>query len=422
MFPGVLALVGRSLRVDARSWPPHLARFGLMAAIYIALCSAIWNARWFGAPGLRFFHGIAYLNVSFMTLLGVSFFSTSITEEKEEDTLGLILMAGISPLGILIGKSGGRLFQALLLMAVQYPFTQLAVTMGGVSQAQVSAAFLGLSAYMILLAGFGALCSTISSNNRGASMWMILGLLTYSFVSLIAANFLAHLARSGIGASQIQSNPWLTLLDHISRFSVFNQLETILTTGFGETLWSWQVVSNSVTGIGCFGLAWALFGVCSFNPAAEASTRGLVARGARTFPLVFAGSSLGQSVHLEGFSFRIRWNRHDPRPASVLCRIVGRGDSSEQLESWRSRRLEPDDFVLSAPTVAGRRHRRQSRTGAIHSGRNSRADLGNLADAAQVNGRYDLREICRRAIGLDSRSADRMPGGHADIRRPPKLS
>jgi len=48
----------------------------------------------FGAPGLRFFYGISYLNLAFLTLLGISFFSTSISEEKEEDTLGLMLMAG----------------------------------------------------------------------------------------------------------------------------------------------------------------------------------------------------------------------------------------------------------------------------------------------------------------------------------------
>ncbi|HEY4261921.1 MAG TPA: hypothetical protein VGM98_17250, partial [Schlesneria sp.] len=97
MFQGVLALVGRSLRVDSRSLQSHLARFGLIAAIYVVLCVAQWNSTSFGAPGLRFFYGIGYLNLAFMTLLGISFFSTSISEEKEEDTLGLMLMAGIGP-------------------------------------------------------------------------------------------------------------------------------------------------------------------------------------------------------------------------------------------------------------------------------------------------------------------------------------
>jgi ABC-type transport system involved in multi-copper enzyme maturation permease subunit len=274
MFHGVLALVGRSLRVDSRSVQSHLARFGLMVAIYVALCVAQWNSTSFGAPGLRFFYGIGYLNLTFMTLLGLSFFSTSISEEKEEDTLGLMLMAGISPLGVLIGKSGGRLAQALLLIAVQYPFTLLAITMGGVTQAQVSAVYLAMAAYLVLLAGFGLLCSTIGSNNRSAATYMTIGLLAYVLIPRLAAALVAFLTRNGApGAIQAAA-----ILDPIIRFSVFEQMGWILTTGFGDPRFSWQVISNLSTGLLCFGLAWALFGLFSRQPGAEATTRGLIAR------------------------------------------------------------------------------------------------------------------------------------------------
>src|SRR5262245_16371790 len=130
MFRGISALLERSLRIDARSWQTHVARLGLMLGIYLSLSFAYATSGMFGAPGLRFFEANVFLNVIFLTLLGVGFFSTAITEEKEEDTLGLMLMAGISPLGLLIGKLGGRLVQALLLILVQYPFTLLAITMG----------------------------------------------------------------------------------------------------------------------------------------------------------------------------------------------------------------------------------------------------------------------------------------------------
>lgn len=274
MFHGILALVGRSLRVDSRSLQSHLARFGLTAAIYVALCVAQWNSMSFGAPGLRFFYGIGYLNLTFMTLLGLSFFSTSISEEKEEDTLGLMLMAGISPLGILIGKSGGRLAQAMLLIAVQYPFTLLAVTMGGVTQAQVSAVYLGLAAYLVFLAGFGLLCSTIGSNNRSAAAYMTLGLATYLLVPRLAASVLAYLASNRMAVT-IQAR---AILEPIARFSVFEQMGWILTTGYGDPSFSWQVISNLSTGLLCFGLAWALFGLFSRQPGTEVMTRGLIAR------------------------------------------------------------------------------------------------------------------------------------------------
>lgn len=274
MLHGVLALVGRSLRVDSRSLQSHLARFGLMAAIYVALCVAQWNSTSFGAPGLRFFLGIGYLNLTFMTLLGISFFSTSISEEKEEDTLGLMLMAGISPLGVLVGKSGGRLVQALLLIAVQYPFTLLAVTMGGVTQTQISAAYLGLGAYLVLLSGFGLLCSTIGSNNRAAATWMFVGMLTYFLVPRTAATVLKYLVSNRI----VVATQATATLEPIVRFSVFEQMGWILTTGSGETIVSWQVISNLSAGLLCFGLAWGLFGLCSRQPGTQSMTRGLIAR------------------------------------------------------------------------------------------------------------------------------------------------
>lgn len=284
MFPGILALVGRSLRVDARSLQSHLARFGLLVAIFVSLCVAHYQSIFFGAPGLRFFYSTAYLNVTFMSLMGIGFFSTSISEEKEEHTLGLMLMAGISPLGILIGKSGGRLVQALLLIAVQYPFTQLAITMGGVSASQVNAVYLGLTAYMILLAGFGVLCSTIGTNNRSAGSWMIIGLAMYALIPLFAIKSLASAAKSGFRW------PFLApLLEAVSTFSVFQQMGTILTTGFGDSILSWQVISNTCVGIGCFGLAWAVFGFCQHNADSEAATRGVVSVGRGMVPMFSPG-------------------------------------------------------------------------------------------------------------------------------------
>ena len=41
MFPGAMALLERSLRLDARALIPHLTRFGLMVTIYACVIAAI---------------------------------------------------------------------------------------------------------------------------------------------------------------------------------------------------------------------------------------------------------------------------------------------------------------------------------------------------------------------------------------------
>lgn len=270
MLNGAFVLLERSLRTDGRAWGPHLARFGLMAAIYFAVAYASATSLRLGAPGLTFFRTIVYLNLVFMTLLGISFFSTAITEEKEEDTLGLMLMAGISPLGLLLGKSGGRLVQALLLISVQYPFTLLAVTMGGVTRDQVGSAYAGLLAYMLMLAGLGLLCSTLSSSNRTASLRLVVILFVYWLVPLVAGRI--------VSVMTVTNSIYYGLLVFTSQICVFTRVGHILTSGFHETAWSYQVVTNLVIGVAGLVLSWLLFGMVSREPVTEAVTRGLVLR------------------------------------------------------------------------------------------------------------------------------------------------
>lgn len=280
MFRGVFALLGRSLRIDARGWSSHLTRLGLMGAIYSSLWFALLTEDMFGAPGLRFFYGMAYLEMAFMTLLGIGFFSTAITEEKEEDTLGLMLMAGISPLGILTGKIGGRMWQAVLLQAVQYPFLLLAATMGGITVAQIWAATVALAGYTIFLAGFGLFCSTIADRSRSASGFMIAGLVCY-FVLPGLGKWLTELHAGWSSTDDPDWNispTWWALLERIGDLCIYLQMGEILETGFAESPWSLQFVSNTMAGCVFAGLSWLLFGLVTRSPSTEASSRGLVSR------------------------------------------------------------------------------------------------------------------------------------------------
>lgn len=283
MFQGLLALLGRSLRIDSRSWQVHLARVGLLLAIYISLTYAFATSALFGAPGLRFFRAIVWLNTIFATLLGIGFFSTAISEEKEEDTLGLMQMAGIIPLGILLGKVGARLWQALLLIVVQYPFTLLAVTLGGVTPNQIQCAFVGLATYVLLLAGLGLLCSTLASSNRSASAMTIVGLLVYFAVPYSAYETYQGLVPNGLLSA---NSFWARSLWQISSACLFLQVNTIMTSGFGESPWSTQAISNTIGAATCFLVAWTLFARCSVRPVNEAAARGLLSSnvlGARWF-------------------------------------------------------------------------------------------------------------------------------------------
>ena len=172
MFRGTLALMTRGLRFDCRRWQMHALRF-LLVGFFLLFLFVAWFSSLTAlgsAPGLTFFWSITFTNYAFVTLAGMSFFTSTITEEKEEQTLGLLKMAGVNPLGILLGKLGPRLVNALLLLAIQFPFVQLAVTLGGVLHRQVLAVYITLAGYIVLMAGVGLIASVIAHHTRRAAL------------------------------------------------------------------------------------------------------------------------------------------------------------------------------------------------------------------------------------------------------------
>ena len=180
MYYGLLALLTRALRVDARQLRNHLFRLAFVGFIYICLLVATFQSAFLGAPGLSFFSQIAWLNALFITCAGIGFFSSAITEEKEEETIGLLQMAGLNHLGILLGKSTSRLIQVMLLLVVQFPFMLLAVTLGGVTTLQIVAAYVDLLAYTVLLANVALVCSVVFQRGGNAAAFTTLLMVLYA--------------------------------------------------------------------------------------------------------------------------------------------------------------------------------------------------------------------------------------------------
>ncbi len=305
MLRGVFALFFRSLRSDARSLWVHASWLLLLIVIYLGMWSAQAQSAFYGAPGLTFFRTVIFTNAVFVTLLGISYFSSAISEEKEEDTLGLMTMAGISPLGILLGKSTTRLFQAMLLLAVQYPFTLLAITLGGLMPDQIYAAYAALLAYTILLSNVGLLCSVLCRRNRDAAGLTTLWMVGYVFTPILALLGL-ELVKSPTQHRQLLLfrilEPLTPVLGWISQTNVFSALIWATETGYQFKLTP-QLVSNSMGGILLFFLSWWLFGIVSHDPASEATTRAMVPRKTSRLGRFSAGRTWDRALVWKDFHF-----------------------------------------------------------------------------------------------------------------------
>ena len=302
MFYGLLALLTRSLRQDARQLRNHIFRLAFVAFIYFAMLFSSLTSSMFGAPGLEFFRIIAWLNAIFITCAGIGFFASAITEEKEEETIGLLLMAGLNPLGILLGKSTSRLIQASMLLIVQFPFMLLAVTLGGVTPHQILAAYAALLAYMALVANVALVWSTICERGGSAAGLTALLLGLYFLMPTAAPMLSLELARLGLVPNSWLGTAVFITLEWAAESDLHTRLIRIMSTGFNDPVFSRQVITNLVGGAICFAVAWAVF-VPSTRRSAGGSSRGLVLRSTSRLRLFSAGRAWAMPLVWKDFQF-----------------------------------------------------------------------------------------------------------------------
>lgn len=261
-----LALLHRSLRTDVRLLRTHLFRGGLIAVVLLLL----WNAHestWASSPGLEFFSWLQYWNFWFITFAGATFFATPITEEKEELTLGLLRIAGIGPVSLLLGKWLPRVVGAVLLLSVQFPFTLLAITLGGILLDQALAAYCALVAHLLLVSTVGLLASVVAARSAGACV-----LAGVMLLMLFAAPFFIDVISALLVAFWIIPNGSRDMLSPVAaeagQLTALFRLDEIMQTGFNEPAIGSQVISNVGLASLLFLAAWLLFDVCTRNETA----------------------------------------------------------------------------------------------------------------------------------------------------------
>lgn len=273
---GTFALVERAMRVDTRLARTHLIRLGFALLILLFVVQVQLNIANYSAPGRDVFRYMCWVNFFLLNLAGVSFFSTVITEEKEEMTLGLLRMAGISPVGILLGKVTPRLLGVVLLLSVQLPFTILAITLGGVAINQIFAAYVALLAFAVLMAGLGAFLSTVCGRSSLAASLTTAFIATLYITPLLLRDTGRQLLRER--RIDVSMREYLfEIAETIEQTTPLGSLDVILTTGFNSSPVSFQVIVDLGCGAVLFVLAWLLFDLCTRNEAQSTPARGMMA-------------------------------------------------------------------------------------------------------------------------------------------------
>ena len=232
-----------SLTADVRRSGTHSVRFGLAIVLYCAVVYANYFSR-VNATGLPLFQAQLFITAFFLSAIAVFGFSQTITEEKEEDTLGLMRLADISPLAIILGKGVGILVDSSLLIAIQIPFTVVAITLGGVSWGQVYAAYVALAAYLWLLAAVGITASVVQPTGGKAARWTAIIVSAYLIPTILQ-----------------QLPIWMSLksLQFLAPISLPSRFLLITESGFNEPPWCTEVAFGVIVGCVCLICSWFAF-------------------------------------------------------------------------------------------------------------------------------------------------------------------
>jgi ABC-type transport system involved in cytochrome c biogenesis permease component len=261
----LLALFIRALREDTRGKGTYLLRTALVLLILFFLWMTHQQQRWSGAVGREFFEAVLWIDLFIVSVAGLGYFASAITEEKEDGTLGLLRMTELNALAILLGKSTGRLVGALFLLAAQIPFALVAVTMGGVSVGQILAGYACLLSFTFLLANTGLLASVVCRRSGAAAVSA-----GGAIVSLIFAPQIIQWVQNDFGSRRTvlylegYGPSWLErFTDAWWNLTPVARLENILRTGFAGHPLDAQAAVNVALGVMCFAAAWALFEPCT---------------------------------------------------------------------------------------------------------------------------------------------------------------
>ncbi|MCA9004840.1 MAG: hypothetical protein KDA70_06155 [Planctomycetaceae bacterium] len=253
-----------ALKKDTRDKKTHVLRFACIGVVFCILFSSWITSSRIGSPGLDFFTKIIWLNFWLVTLAGIGFFSTAITEEKEEETLPLLKLAGINTLALLTGKSSVRALRVILLLMGQLPFLLLSVSLGGITPLQIYATLTSLIGYIILISNFALLCSVYAKRSGEAIALVITALFFYFLFPTLQYHLTVNLQNRGyLSLTDSISSSSKYLFEISQEHSVIEQIRQILTTGYSGSILSSQVISNVSVGILFFIIAWFIFDLCT---------------------------------------------------------------------------------------------------------------------------------------------------------------
>jgi ABC-type transport system involved in multi-copper enzyme maturation permease subunit len=165
--------------------------------------------------GRDLFLRLVFIQQIAILLLVPSMTASALTQEKERETLALLLLTTISPAEIILEKFLSRVVTVLSYVMLSFPLLAVAYAYGGVPVMMLGATCVVLVVTVIYHAAFSIMCSSYFRTTVEA----LIGVYVLQVpVSILAGGFVPSLYVSAAGGVGIQSIPGLVAFSVVSLF------------------------------------------------------------------------------------------------------------------------------------------------------------------------------------------------------------
>lgn len=179
----IAALAGRRLRQDEIRKSTHIARAVAGFFVLISVAAFVQTAGQTDTPGKLLLGTVVWINVAAVMITALTVFPSILADERDSGTLTLLKLASSGDGSVLAGLVVPRLMFAIALIAIQIPFSLLAVTLGGVTARQVLGCYGTLMLSVVLLCSLTTLFATLT-RTAGAVIQVIVA---YFFAAFVVA-------------------------------------------------------------------------------------------------------------------------------------------------------------------------------------------------------------------------------------------
>lgn len=141
----------------------------LLGIVYKYQINRIYSPIHMSSVGKGLFYSLATVQLAAIGLIGSVLTASSITVEKEKQTLEMLLITLLSPFQIVFGKLFSVLLFIFILLLLSLPLASMSFMLGGISPPEVLLSYSLLIESMLLYGLVGYLCSAYFKQTRTAA-------------------------------------------------------------------------------------------------------------------------------------------------------------------------------------------------------------------------------------------------------------